>query len=163
MTLLRRLAGLLLLLLLLLLLRLPPGLALYEEVNAPPPPSALPLLETTPSPRCETKPAERQIRSKLGDDDGEELLLGDPSSPSSSVTTIPAAGDMVLLRKGYYYFFLLLISCTVLRFATCNYSYITSSLFYRQFSLKKIKNGKAAVALFLLPLGLAATCMYATN
>jgi hypothetical protein len=84
-----------------LLLRLPPGLALYEEVNAPPPPSALPLLETTPSPRCETKPAERQIRSKLGDDDEKELLL-DPSSPSSSVTTIPAAGDMVLLRKGYY-------------------------------------------------------------
>jgi hypothetical protein len=140
-----------------LLLRLPPGLALYEEVNAPPPPSALPLLETTPSPRCETKPAERQIRSKLGDDDGEELLLGDPSSPSSSsVTTIPAAGDMVLLSKGYYCFFLLLISCTVLRFATCNlqlatcnYSYITSSLFYRQFSVKKIKNGKAAVAFLL--------------
>ncbi len=53
---------------------------------------ALPLLAPAPSLLCETKPAERQMRSKLGEDDEESLVV---PCPSSSVIVL-AADDIIV-------------------------------------------------------------------
>ena len=62
----------------------------------------MPLAKPTPSsPLCETKPAEREIRSKLGeeeeDDDDDDALLLEPCTSSSSVIVVLAGGDIVRL------------------------------------------------------------------
>jgi len=81
MTLLRRLGMLLLLLLL--------ASMLFRRWGA------LPLLAPAPSLLCETKPAERQMRSKLGED-VEDLLV--VPCPSSSVIVL--VGDDIIVTYG---------------------------------------------------------------